>query len=73
MRCVAMYRRSGELMNQVNIIKNARIRQVASAYEIGLTKNRNNFNTFIEIDRIGYGYDYYSASAYRALEVEIDE
>lgn len=70
MKYVAIYRRGNNACAPVTILKDARIRQVASAYELGLTKNRNNFNTFIEIERVGYGYDYYSASAYRALEVE---
>ena len=25
---------------------------------------------FVQIERVGYGYDYYSASTYRVLEVE---
>lgn len=70
MRYVAIYHRGNNASAPVTILKDARIRQVASAYELGLTKNRNNFNTFIEIERVDYGYDYYSASAYRALEVE---
>lgn len=70
MKYVAIYRRDNNMCAPVTILKDSKIRQVASAYELGLTKNRNNFNTFIEIERVGYGYDYYSASAYRALEVE---
>lgn len=70
MKYVAIYRRSNNVYAPVTVLKDAKIRQVASAYELGLTKNRNNSATFIEIERIDYGYDYYSASAYRALEVE---
>lgn len=68
MRCVAVYRRSGALMNQVTVIKNARIRQIGTSEELGLGLGKM---LFIQIERVGWGYDYYSASAYRALEVEI--
>lgn len=67
MRYVALYRRSGKSVNPVIILKDARIRQIGTSEELGLGLGKM---LFVQIERVGYGYDYYSASAYRALEVE---
>ena len=67
MRCVAIYRRETPNASPLCILKDARIRQVATAEELNLGGGRQ---LFIQIERVGWGYDYYIASAYRALEVE---
>lgn len=67
MRYVALYRRSGSAVKHVIILKDARIRQIAEGREFGID---NTSTVYIQIERIGWGYDYYSASAYRVLEVE---
>ena len=67
MRYVALYRRSGKSVNPIIILKNARIRQIGTSEELGLGLGKM---LFVQIERVGWGYDYYSASAYRALEVE---
>jgi hypothetical protein len=67
MRYVALYRRSGSAVKSVIILKDARIRQIAEGRELGID---NTYTNYIQIERVGWGYDYYSASAYRALEVE---
>lgn len=64
MKCVAIYRREGHDA-PLTILTDARIRQIGTSEELGLGRM-----LFVQIERIGYGYDYYSASAYRALEVE---
>lgn len=66
MKYVVIYRREDNDM-PLTILKNARIRQIGTSKELGI--GRSNM-LFVEIERVGYGYDYYSASAYRALEVE---
>lgn len=66
MKYVAIYHRGDNDM-PLTILADARIRQIGTAKELGI--GRSNM-LFIEIERVGYGYDYYSASAYRALEVE---
>ena len=66
MKYVAIYHREDDDM-PLTILVNARIRQIGTAKELGI--GRSNM-LFIEIERVGYGYDYYSASAYRVLEVE---
>lgn len=66
MKYVAIYHREDNDM-PLTILADSRIRQIGSAKELGI--GRSNM-LFIEIERVGYGYDYYSASAYRALEVE---
>lgn len=67
MRYVALYRRSGSVIKPVIILKDARIRQIAEGRELGID---NTYTNYIQIERAGWGYDYYSASAYRALEVD---
>ena len=67
MRYVALYRRSGSAVKPVTILKDARIRQIGTSEELGLGPGTM---LFVQIERVGWGYDYYSASAYRALEVE---
>lgn len=66
MSYVAIYRREGN-GTPLTILKDARIRQIGTAEELRLGLGKM---LFIQIDRLGYGFDYYSASAYRALEVE---
>lgn len=66
MKYVAIYRRENSGA-PLTILKDARIRQIGTAEELGLGFGKM---LFIQIDRFGYGFDYYSASAYRALEVE---
>lgn len=66
MKYVAIYRRDGN-GTPLTILKDARIRQIGTAEELGLGLGRM---LFVQIERAGYGYDYYLASAYRALEVE---
>ena len=67
MRYVALYRRAGLNPNPVIVLKDARIRQIANGRELGID---NTYTNYIQIERAGLGYDYYSTSAYRALEVE---
>lgn len=64
MKYVAIYRRDG---TPLTILKDARIRQIGTAEELGLGLGRM---LFVQIERAGYGYDYYLASAYRVLEVD---
>ena len=66
MKYVAIYRREDNGA-PLTILKDARIRQIGTAEELGLGLGKM---LFVQIERTGYGYDYYSASAYRALEVE---
>lgn len=66
MKYVAIYHREDNDM-PLTILTNARIRQIGTSKELGIGRSNK---LFIEIERVGYGYDYYSASAYRALEVE---
>lgn len=65
MTYVAIYRRGGENISPITILKNASIRQIGAVTELGLGHGSL---IFIQIER--FGYDYYAASAYRALEVE---
>lgn len=67
MTYVAIYRRGGENISPITILENASIRQIGTVTELGLGHGSS---IFIQIERVGWGYDYYSASAYRALEVE---
>lgn len=66
MKYVAIYRREDSGV-PLTILKDARIRQIGTAEELGLGLGAT---VFIQIERFGYGYDYYTASAYRVLEVE---
>lgn len=66
MKYVAIYRRK-DSGTPLTILKDARIRQIGTSEELGLGLGNM---LFVQIERVGYGYDYYSASAYRALEVE---
>lgn len=66
MKYVAIYRRENSSA-PLTILKDARIRQIGTSEELGLGLGKM---LFIQIERVGYGYDYYSASAYRAMEVE---
>lgn len=66
MKYVAINRRE-DSRAPITILKNARIRQIGTSEELGLGLGNM---LFIQIERIGYGYDYYSASAYCALEIE---
>lgn len=66
MKYVAIYRREGN-GTPLTILKDSCIRQIGTAEELGLGSGKM---LFIQIDRFGYGFDYYSASAYRALEVD---
>lgn len=66
MNYVAIYRRESSGA-PLTILKDARIRQIGTSEELGLGLGNM---LFFQIERVGYGYDYYSASAYRALEVE---
>lgn len=66
MKYVAIYRRE-DSGTPLTILKDARIRQIGTSEELGLGLGKM---LFVQIERVGYGYDYYSASAYRALEVE---
>ena len=67
MRYVALYRRSESITESITMIENARIRQIATAKELGIG---NSNMIFIQIERIDYGYEYYNASSYRVLEAE---
>lgn len=66
MKYVAIYRRE-DSGTSLTILKDARIRQIGTSEELGLGLGKM---LFIQIECVGYGYEYYSASAYRALEVE---
>ena len=66
MKYVAIYRREDNDM-PITILADARIRQIGTSIELGIGRSKM---LFVQIERVGYGYDYYSASAYRALEVE---
>lgn len=66
MKYVAIYLRE-DSGTPITILKDARIRQIGTSEELGLGPGNM---LFIQIERVGWGYDYYSASAYRALEVE---
>ena len=65
MKYVAIYRRNDNSV-PLTILTDARIRQIGTSEELGIGKGDT---LFIQIERIGYGYDYYLASAYRAMEV----
>lgn len=67
MRYVAIYRRGVDGRTPLTILKDARIRQISTAEELNLGVGRQ---LFIQIERAPEWYDYYLASAYRALEVE---
>lgn len=66
MKYVAIYRREDNDM-PITILANARIRQIGTSIELGIGHSKM---LFVQIERVGYGYDYYSASAYRVLEAE---
>lgn len=66
MKYVAIYRREDN-DKPLTILKDARIRQIGTSEELGLGFGKM---LFVQIERIDYGYDYYSASSYRVLEVE---
>lgn len=66
MKYVAIYRREDN-DTPLTILKDARIRQIGTSEELGLGLGKM---LFVQIERIGWGYDYYSASAYRVLEVK---
>lgn len=66
MKYVAIYRRE-DIGAPLTILKDARIRQIGTSEELGLGLGKM---LFVQIERVGYGYDYYSASAYCVLEVE---
>ena len=66
MSYVAIYRREDNDM-PITILADARIRQIGTSIELGIGRSKM---LFVQIERVGYGYDYYSASAYRVLEVE---
>lgn len=66
MKYVAIYRREDNDM-PITILADARIRQVGTSIELGIGRGKM---LFVQIERVGYGYDYYSASTYRVLEVE---
>ena len=66
MNYVAIYRRENS-GSPLTILKDARIRQIGTSEELGLGLGKM---LFVQVERVGYGYDYYSASAYRVLEVE---
>lgn len=67
MSYVAIYRRGKENIGPLTILKDASIRQIGTVTELGLGHGST---VFIQIERFGFGYDYYLASTYRALEVE---
>lgn len=69
MKCVAIYRREGSGA-PLTILKDAHIRQIGTAEEMSLGPGKM---LFVQVERVGWGYDYYSASAYRILEVCKDE
>lgn len=66
MKYVAIYRREDNDM-PITILADARIRQIGTSIELGIGRSKM---LFVQIERVGYGYDYYSASTYRVLEVE---
>lgn len=66
MKYVAIYRREDN-GTPLTILKDARIRQIGTSEELGLGLGKM---LFVQVERVGWGYDYYSASAYRVLEVE---
>lgn len=68
MKYVAIYRRE-DSGTPLTILKDARIRQVATSEELGLGLGLGKM-LFVQVECVGYGYEYYSASAYRVLEVE---
>ena len=69
MSYVAIYRRGKENIGPLTILKDASIRQIGTATELGLGLGNT---VFIQIERFGFGYDYYTASAYRVMEVNRD-
>ena len=66
MKYVVIYRREDNDM-PLTILADARIRQIGTSIELGIGRSKM---LFVQIERVGYGYDYYSASAYRVLEME---
>ena len=66
MKYVVIYRREDNDM-PITILADARIRQIGTSIELGIGRSKM---LFVQIERVGYGYDYYSASAYRVLEME---
>ena len=68
MSYVAIYRREDNDM-PITILADARIRQIGTAIELSIGRSKM---LFVQIERVGYGYDYYSASAYRVMEVSRD-
>lgn len=66
MKYVAIYRREDNDM-PITILVDARIRQIGTSIELGIGRSKM---LFVQIERVGYGYDYYSASTYRVLEGE---
>lgn len=66
MKYVAIYRREDNDM-PITILADARIRQIGTSIELDIGRSKM---LFVQIERVGYGYDYYSASTYRVLEVE---
>lgn len=69
MKYVAIYRRGRENVGPLTILKDSSIRQIGTATELGLGLGST---IFVQIERHGYGYDYYTASAYRVMEVSKD-
>lgn len=66
MKYVVIYRREDNDM-PITILADARIRQIGTSIELGIGRSKM---LFVQIERVGYGYDYYSASTYRVLEME---
>ena len=66
MRYIVIYRREDSSM-PLTVLKDARIRQIATGRELNLGTGNQ---AFIQVEREPGWYDFYLASAYRVLEVE---
>lgn len=67
MKYVAIYRRESSNSTPLTVLKDARIRQIATADEFNIGYGKQ---LFIQVERDPGWYEYYLASVYRALEVE---
>lgn len=71
MRYVAIVNRKEMLFDKVSLIKGARIRQIATACELGIGDSNKLF-IMIEVPEAedAVRFQYYAAETYRVMEVE---